>query len=286
MLPIKYLVFGNDGSSQQRFTSSRSCGNCRAVFLDKVQFEQVYRQTYDGKIYTISPSKFSTAAAMMESSRNRPEVSVQQPKNALVLPYDAHLDKIENLSTESKTVQVYANKCHCYKCREKFKLNTITNRTAVVETIAGKQINVNVMFCKGCGQYFINIKALEEYRKLYGGLLFECTLSTDLIKGQFSWFDFAPDSVLSRCGYTVKEGVSKEYRQAILRYILETGRAEKYEIIELISSFIDWRMGRSQYEGACERWREDIHYVSNYQIQSQKKVYGLNFSQAGKIRKY
>lgn len=284
MLTVKYLVFSDNDTAHEQFTSARSCPHCKAFFLDHVQYQQVQNQTSGKRVYTIHPSKFATAKDMMLACLSKPEPKPISKEEYTPLPFEDRINTTENLSAESKIVQVYANKCHCHKCSEKYQQNTIRNRTAVVQTVNGKAVDVNVMFCMGCGQYFINIKALEQYKKLYGGLLFEYTLSSDLIKSQFSWFDFAPDSVLSRCGYTVKEGVSREYRQAILRYILETGKASKFQIIELISSFIDWRAGRPQYEGACDRWQEDIQFVSNYQIQRQTKVYGMEFVQAGKIR--
>lgn len=285
MITIKYLVFSDNGTTHTQFTSVRSCPHCKAFFLDHIQHQQVKTQTAGKHIHTLKPQKFSTAKDMMAACLSMPEQKTSSTEKYTLLPFEDTIDTVENLSAESKIVQVYANRCHCYKCAEKYQRNTICNRTAVVQTVNGETVDVNVMFCMGCGQYFINIKAMEQYKKLHGGLLFECTLSNDLIKNQFSWFDFAPDSVLSRCGYTVKEGVSREYRRAILCYILETGKASKYQIIELIGSFIDWRFGRSQYDGACARWQEDIQFVSNYQIQRQKKVYGLEFIQAGKIRR-
>lgn len=176
---------------------------------------------------------------------------------------------------------MYSNKCHCQKCEDKYKLVTTVNRTAVVDTIEGKIENINVMFCKGCGQYFVSIVTLDQYKTIYGGLLIECRLPPDLISNQQSWFDFAPDSVLSRCGYTVKEGVPQEHRQAVLRYILETGKATKYEITEKIKSFISFRKTQSKYYGACQRWKENIKYVNEYMIHHQKKIFGLEFVPAG-----
>ena len=96
---------------------------------------------------------------------------------------------------------------------------------------------------------------------------------------QISNASFASDSVLSRSGYSVKAGVSREYRQRILREIMESGKATKREIVELISGFIELKYNLPNYEGACARWQEDIYFVNQYQIQSQKKVYGLKFKQ-------
>lgn len=276
---IKYHVIDTTGQIIKKHTNLQSCRHCKAVFADKEQLHSIRTENYKKKIHTISPLSYQNAKAMMEATKLTPQ---QEEASKLPLPFEDQADGIENISRESKVVQVYANKCHCQKCENKYKRITTVNRTAVVDTLDGSTANINVMFCKGCGQYFISIVTLEQYKTIYGGILMECKVSHDFSPNQYSWFDFAPDSILSRCGYTVKEGVSRDYRQAILRYILETGRATKYEVIEKINSFISFRENQPKYEGACQRWREDIKFVNEYMIHRQKKVYGLEFKAAKK----
>ena len=276
---IKYHVLDTTGQLIKKHANLQGCRHCNAVFADKQQISSIRKENYMKKVYIISPLSYQNANMMMEATKMTPQ---QEEASKLPLPYEDMVDGVENISRESKVVQVYANKCHCQKCENKYKRVTTVNRTAVVDTLDGSTANINVMFCKGCGQYFVSIVTLEQYKTIYGGILMECKLSHDFSPNQYSWFDFAPDSILSRCGYTVKEGVSKDYRQAILRYILETGKATKYEIIEKINSFISFRDNQTKYEGACLRWREDIKFVNEYMIHKQKKVYGLEFKAAKK----
>ena len=70
-----------------------------------------------------------------------------------------------------------------------------------------------------------------------------------------------------------------------MRYLLETQKSSKHGIIELLNGFINLRKNRDNYEGACERWREDIDFISNYQLSIQEPVTGLSLHQAGKIKK-
>ena len=277
VIGVKYHVIDTTGQIIKKYTNLQSCRHCKAVFADKEQLYSIRTENYEKKIHTISPLSYQNAKAMMESTKLTPQ---QEEATKLPLPFEDRTSGIENISRESKVVQVYANKCHCQKCENKYKRITTVNRTAVVDTLDGSTANINVMFCKGCGQYFVSIVTLEQYKTIYGGLLIECKVSHDFSPNQYSWFDFAPDSILSRCGYTVKEGVSRDYRQAILRYILETGKSTKYEIIEKINSFISFRENQPKYEGACQRWREDIKFVNEYMIHKQKKVYGLAFKAA------
>lgn len=281
-LPITYAAYTASGYSQQ-YTNVRSCKKCEVIFLEGEQFKQIQYQSKGRYVNSVKIKDYPTPKQLMAAILGEPK-SEKFKLSTISLPFADNLSGKVNLSTENKVISIYPQTCHCHTCRDKYGIETIINRTAVVQTVSGEMVDVNVMFCQGCGSYFMNIKSFEQYKKLYGGLLFECKLSSDLNKSQYSWFDFAPDSILSRCGYTVKEGVSKEYRQAILRYILDNHKATKYEIIEHISGFINLKYTLPQYRGACKRWEEDIAFVNSYHIQYQKKVYGLSFVQGRKVK--
>lgn len=278
-IDVQFYSFNYVGRSGPHHTALKGCRQCQAVFATTETLDRVKKNYFGHTVHTILPDAYPSAVEMMQATKQLPH---QEEASKMPLPYEEIGDSVENISRESKVVQVYANKCHCQKCENKYNRVTTVNRTAVVDTLDGSTADINVMFCKGCGQYFVSIVTLAQYRTIYGGLLMECKVSHDLVPSQYAWFDFASDSILSRCGYTVKEGVSREYRQAILRYILETGKATKYEIIEKINSFISFRENQKKYDGACQRWREDIKYVNEYMIHKQKKVYGLEFKTAKK----
>lgn len=274
MVIVKYKCYDTSMDFESRFASVRACSFCDAAFADEDQLDIIKKYSATKTIYTISPSDYADPRDMMLAAMDVPSASA---KNSIVLPCQKESYTSENISHESKVVQVFANKCHCTQCESKFKCSTMINRTAIVDTVCGSSEKINVMFCQGCGQYFVNIVTLEHYKNIFGGILAEFKMDHSIKSDQYSWLNFAPDTVLSRCGYSVKEGMSAEYRHAILRYILETGKASKYEIIEKISSFIFWREHQPQYENACSRWKQDIQYVNNYRLSEQKKVYGLEF---------
>lgn len=278
MTKIEYLIFDNNGNSKKRFGHARQCSACGSVFLDEGQARAITNQSDGFRMFTFEATRFSTAKEMMDFAEKEPSRHKLSPTKDN-FPFSFSEMEVPNLSSESKVVSVYAKKCHCQQCLKKYGVETIRNRTAVVSTVSGETINVNVMYCVGCGKYFMNYTSFELYRKSHGGLLLEYRFTGELVKNNSSDFNFAPDSILSRCGYTVQYGVSKEYRHAILRYILESRKATKREIIELITSFIDLRDYNPMFDGACARWREDIFFVNQYQLESQKKVYGLRFVQ-------
>lgn len=277
IVSVNYYAFDITGQSFKKQIYLRGCSYCKSVFANQEQAAFIRRDNHLKTVHMLSPLKYPSAEAMMKAAKSSP----QQEMNSIApLPYEDYLRNKENISRVSNVVQIYANKCHCQRCENKYQRITTVNRTAVVDTIDGSTVDINVMFCKGCGQYFVNIITMEQYKTIYGGLLMECKTSKDFSPSQYAWFDFAPDSILSRCGYTVKEGVSAAHRHAILQYILETGKATKYEIIEKINSFISLRDNQQKYDGACTRWREDIKFVNEYKIHQQKKVRGLDFKPA------
>lgn len=258
-------------------TQANCCIRCNSAYLPESK-KPIFRE----KARKLKEDQKVSKPPVTNADNKQPEKQVPQEQAREPLPLEMLGSEIENISSKGKIVQVYVNKCHCQKCEAKYHRVTITNRTAVVDTVERGAVNINVMFCMGCGQYFVSIVTLEQFKSIYGGLLAECVIPNDINLREYSWINFAPDTVLSRCGYTVKEGISRSYRQTVLQYILESGKASKYEIIEKINSFISLRENRPQYAGACKRWKEDIQFVNEYMIDSQKKVYGLEFKSARK----
>ena len=62
-----------------------------------------------------------------------------------------------------RKVHVYKVKCHCLTCENKYGYNSIANRLATFITASNKIVEVELSFCKHCGEYYINSKSLEEY---------------------------------------------------------------------------------------------------------------------------
>lgn len=197
----------------------------------------------------------------------------QPPKidgKTLQYPKESWGKELPNLTTLSisDSIFIYAKKCSCKKCQQRFDQDTIADRKAIILTKSGNPVDINVQFCMGCGRYFMNLKSFYTYQKLYGdfkiSLHFEVNIPYDT---DDMWLNFARDSVLSRNGYNVKAGTSRENRQRILYRILNEGLATKHEVISLLTQFI--QLHQTTKPGACARWREDLLFVNQFQIDSQ-----------------
>lgn len=272
------------GENSTRYTTARICTSCNIIILDQNQLDQLQRQIGVNNVHTINVNKYKTSVELMKAAKELPS-SQTSPQKENPFPFKSELNIPLNLSEIDKKVTIFAQRCHCTSCFTKYGRHTIHSRTAKVLTASGQLVDVNVMFCAGCGHYYMSYESFKQYKKIYGRLLFECELSGELQNGQASFINFAPDSLLSRWGYNVKKDTSKEQRQAILQFLLETNRISKFDAIEMIKGFILLKEKQPQYRDACERWREDILFINNYRIKEQDTVYGLAFEQGGKISK-
>ena len=202
------------------------------------------------------------------------------------LPYQRQKweEEMPNLSAlpASNAVYIYSKKCSCKRCQHRFGRDTIADRKATVLTKNGKSIDINVQFCMGCGRYFMNIKSLYAYQKLYGDLRVSLHFNSNVeyVVGDM-WAGFADDSVLSRHGYNVKAGTSIANRRRILSWILTEGIATKHEVISLLTQFI--QLHQTTKPGACARWREDLLFVNQFELERQENSGRKELVQGSKI---
>lgn len=290
---LRVVVYHEQRADKVIFALGWYCAHCEVPLINQEVETDLLRRVAPGMVYVFDVKSCRTPQELLNRAREKILVrEVQKASKPLELSGSKEIvdldnmqvpETLPNLSYEPNTkVLVYAQRCHCAACQKKYGRDTIQNRTALVETITHKTIQVTVQFCTGCGKYFMNFSTFQQYCKKYGGILLECVMTPELYKKNASWLNFQPDTVLSRCGYSVREGISKEYRQTVLAYILDSGRASKQEIMEKITGFI--RLRHTRMPAACKRWGEDLLFVSEYQIQRQLQVRGLTFQRANRMR--
>ena len=147
---VRYPVHSPDGTTKEYECILWECPDCRAVFASYSQMRKIREGKYKDHIETVRASSFLTAAQMMEVAsqqkiqqkktgedridralKNWPSTTQKQPDQSLRSHYD-------NLSQGNHIVWVYAQKCHCQKCEKKFSVDTIENRTALINTVNGE----------------------------------------------------------------------------------------------------------------------------------------------------
>lgn len=282
---INIAIYHEKVAIKTRRISCLFCRHCKIPFISLPQEMAILNVISPQMIYVFDARACANPQELLQRATHKYKRRPDQVTKTAPLPLEKELEEgkpLPNLSygPENSKVYVYKDKCHCSACQKKYGQNTIRNRAALVKTTTGETVKVNVEFCVGCGRYFMNITSLNQYRKRYGSLLMECMMDTDAFYTNSAWLGFAPDTILSRCGYSVKEGIPRTHREAVLAYVLDSGKATKYEVLEIISRFINLRS--AYLPAACERWQEDLLFVNEYKIHTQQVVEGLKFQPARK----
>ena len=208
------------------------------------------------KVITQKRVQEKSKASIKSDVRPKPELSqvIQSGNSAEVI-------NLSDLPPNNR-IFVYANKCHCAKCRDKYGVDALVTETVKVRTVSGQVVSIIVLRCTRCGQYYLNYTVFKQYSESYGGLLFEYDLDSIVASMTIQSPGFNKDSILSRCGYNVQSGTPEKYRRQILAYIIDSEKASKAEIIELITGFV--QIHKTMHPAACERWRKDLVFVNEY----------------------
>ena len=179
------------------------------------------------------------------------------------------------ISFEEQENILYIGKSAAY-CRNKG--HEVISVTGLLSTKHGTQARINCNYCESCKKYFISTKEYLYYQKLFGFLLGNLTFE-DNSKDSESSFNklLAPESLLYICGYNVKDnngkGLTASERQDILGAIMNHGIMEKNRVMEYLQTFINTREYQPNMKDAVEKWKEDLDWVRNYNINKQQKFY-------------
>lgn len=270
-------------------TNVKNVGDISDIFKTKVSIKTCkLTGQYGSAINPLALNLKDNFGGVTKLFENKQVESVRLPRqvaqNNKVQKIPQPKEKI-NLSTEIPadcSIYLFSQKCHCSKCIDLYGNNTMINCTATVQTIRGGIVPVSVMFCTGCGTFFMNYDTYSAYSRKYGGLKFQCHVDKGGLQLK-SDLGFAKDSFLSRAGYSVNANMPRPRRQGILANLMDDGKATKWEITEKISEFIRLGKKNPNMQDAIKRWEEDIAFVADYDADRQTKVGRATFKQGGKI---
>lgn len=167
---------------------------------------------------------------------------------------------------EDSVLYVYKGTIGCQRDEHKIK-----EVTAVFTGKNNESVELSVNYCTECNRFFINYISYEEYRSRYGILIGNIVLEDDK-KNTVSDMVLADASPLKLCGYSVnqQDNYSKETRQYIIEKILIKGIMTKSEVVRYLEYFININGRKKGNELAVEKWKEDLRFVLNYQIDIQE----------------
>lgn len=260
--------------------------NCRGMTIRGGVLIGQYGSTTNPLILQIKASDYDVAELFESIGKKKPQeaksVATQSKEKIERKPMPKRKINLSTDLPEDSIVYLYSQKCHCSKCSSLYGKNTMENCTATVQTFRGGLVPVSVMFCTGCGTFFMNYDTYTAYNRKYGGLKFQCHVDRSDLQLK-SDLGFAKDSFLSRAGYSVNANMPRPRRQGILANLIDDGKATKWEITEKISEFIRLGKKNPNMQDAIKRWEEDLAFVADYNVDKQAKVGRATFKQGGKI---
>lgn len=178
-------------------------------------------------------------------------------------------EKINNVSFDSYNTTLIIFK-GTFRCRSRG--HQITSATGLVSDLNGKRHKINVNYCANCDCYFLGADEYRYYKRMYGAILGNFELDYSMYESSYS-SDYAETSILKVYGYTVDQGtnLSSYQRQGILAYMMDKGILSKARIIDYLNFFIRNHSNRDNYTLAVKKWKEDLEFVRNYCINTQRQ---------------
>lgn len=145
--------------------------------------------------------------------------------------------------------------------------------TGIFTSFNGYQIRMNVNYCNECDLYFLGYREYLHYRDSCGAVLGNYVFDQRSFGYVERGYDsFAGESILMAYGYTVSaaQDLSPQQRRLILANLMDRGICGKARIIDYLQMFIAQREGMWNMRFACEKWRDDLAWVRDYRVDSQR----------------
>ena len=129
-------------------------------------------------------------------------------------------------------------------------------------------------YCEDCKLYFMYDNEYKRIRKSGIPLCSIYEYSKYIKTKNTGKIELKPESLLHSFGYNVgaSEGLSSKQRKKILSFVINNGVMGKHEIINLLSYFVDFRKNDVRQSIAIAKWKNDIDYLRNTDIDTSKKV--------------
>ena len=168
---------------------------------------------------------------------------------------------------DKETLYIYKGNIRCRRYG-----HHVIQATAVMKGKSGNEIKMNVEYCTECKKFILNYTSYQEYRNKYGVIIGNLRMVTnDLFDGAY---DLAEESPLKLSGYNVgqQDDFDSETRHFILASIIYDNIMTKGEVIGYLQHFIHLNGSKSSNWLALQKWREDLEFVQNYNLNTQPKV--------------
>lgn len=148
----------------------------------------------------------------------------------------------------------------------------------IVQLLTKENIQIKyeiyVGYCSECDLYYC---FKDDYLEMYKHGTPLCVVyneETNENKNKISTFQYKSQSVLNAMGYSVgmEADLSSVERQDIIATALHNKLFEIHDLISFLNWLIQTRKTQSKYNNAVKRWKEDLEFVKQYEIENREKV--------------
>jgi len=173
---------------------------------------------------------------------------------------------IGNKVIKDFTLYVYGSLTNVL-CAKTLKAHSQENVTIQALNAQGKEISFTAFHCSECGKYYTTADIIKKHFALLGFPLIH--LEFRLSQNQRN-----AESEMMIYGYNVKSGGLSTYeRHKILSYMLSFGLLSKAKIIATLQDHINYNGQRENMENAVEKWKSNLQFVQNFNLDEQRKIF-------------
>lgn len=178
--------------------------------------------------------------------------------------------KIDFTAKPDKTVTIHVFEWRTYCSLQEHKINDV--HAIILNLKTNEPVTVNAFYCPICDRYWLHKSALEEYQKR--GWFLNARFRYYNPWGE-SDYGLQRESTLRQYGYNVRIGGMQSWeRHRLLAALIEFNLLTRRQILEHLHFCIYVPGSRPGMEESCTRWIEDMRFVNNLPIDTDKTVYG------------
>lgn len=240
------------------------CHNCNEFFFHSDSDDFIYKH----------PGYFNYKLAQHVKERieakeeKKKEIVIEETKKE----QEAKKQENDNMLPKANFF-VRSSVCSCAK-----KKHNIIDFRAEVDVICpnGNIIKKSFLasYCEDCKLYFMYDNEYKRIRKSGVPLCSIFEYSKYIKTKNNGRIELKPESLLHSFGYNVgaSENLSTKQRNKILSFVIKNGVMSKHEILYLLNYLVDFRKNDKRQAKAIAKWKTDINYLQNTNIEANKKV--------------
>lgn len=225
----------------------------------------------------------SLPAAILSAVQTKKKTFLYRDNQYKIIDYQTYTETQKYLNIVARfcnpllpqTVYVFAQKNVQHYSSDNYE--TVTAMIPCMGSIF--PVPLTVYYERTTHLYFMNEATYLVARQKYGLPYIRLRLATSIASSSSKFSELHQYSELYLLGYSVScsDGLSTEERHTLLKEIVNSGTLTKAEIMNHLEWLIHTRSSQGTMSNAVDKWKEDLSFISNYDIATQRKIWITQF---------